>query len=116
VLGFALRSTQHPDPRTYFVIIDIDRVIREYGMSKRHLKASRLKYLDRQKALFDRTKPELIDRDLSIERVCLEELPLSEIDISHSHDPQSRIPGLLTGTLGNAFFEPLPEDELQQWE
>jgi hypothetical protein len=29
---------------------------------------------------------------------------------------QPRTPGLLTGTLGDAFFEPLPEDELQQWE
>ncbi len=25
-------------------------------------------------------------------------------------------PGLLKGKLGDAFFEPLPEDELQQWE
>jgi hypothetical protein len=29
---------------------------------------------------------------------------------------QARTPGLLTGTLGDAFFEPLPEEELQQWE
>ncbi|CAD5913673.1 MAG TPA: hypothetical protein DCQ51_06425 [Planktothrix sp. UBA8407] len=29
---------------------------------------------------------------------------------------QPRIPGLLTGKLGDAFFEPLPEGELQQWE
>jgi hypothetical protein len=29
---------------------------------------------------------------------------------------QPRTPGLLTGTLGDAFFEPLSEDELQQWE
>jgi hypothetical protein len=29
---------------------------------------------------------------------------------------QPRTPGLLTGKLGNAFFEPLPEEELQQWE
>jgi hypothetical protein len=27
-----------------------------------------------------------------------------------------RIPGLLTGKLGDAFFEPLTEEELQQWE
>jgi hypothetical protein len=27
-----------------------------------------------------------------------------------------RTPGLLAGKLGDAFFEPLPEDELQQWE
>ncbi|WP_309745135.1 hypothetical protein [Chamaesiphon sp. OTE_20_metabat_361] len=29
---------------------------------------------------------------------------------------QPRIPGLLTGTLGDDFFEPLSEEELQQWE
>ncbi|WP_055075146.1 hypothetical protein [Pseudanabaena sp. 'Roaring Creek'] len=29
---------------------------------------------------------------------------------------QPRIPGLLTGKLGDAFFEPLPEEELQKWE
>ena len=29
---------------------------------------------------------------------------------------QPRTPGLLTGQLGDAFFEPLPEEELQQWE
>lgn len=29
---------------------------------------------------------------------------------------QPRTPGLLKGNLGEAFFEPLPEEELQQWE
>ena len=29
---------------------------------------------------------------------------------------EPRTPGLLTGKLGNAFFEPLPEEELQRWE
>ncbi|BDA76409.1 hypothetical protein CAL7716_105750 (plasmid) [Calothrix sp. PCC 7716] len=29
---------------------------------------------------------------------------------------QPRTPGLLKGQLGDAFFEPLPEEELQQWE
>jgi hypothetical protein len=29
---------------------------------------------------------------------------------------QPRIPGLLTGTLVDAFFEPLSEEELQAWE
>jgi hypothetical protein len=29
---------------------------------------------------------------------------------------QPRTPGLLVGKLGDAFFEPLPEEELQQWE
>lgn len=27
-----------------------------------------------------------------------------------------RTPGILTGQLGDAFFDPLPEEELQQWE
>lgn len=27
-----------------------------------------------------------------------------------------RRPGRLAGTLGDAFFEPLPEDELRAWE
>ena len=30
--------------------------------------------------------------------------------------PQPRKPGLLSGKLGDAFFEPLPEEELQRWE
>jgi hypothetical protein len=29
---------------------------------------------------------------------------------------QPRTPGLLAGTLGDDFFEPLSEEELQQWE
>ncbi len=29
---------------------------------------------------------------------------------------QPRTPGLIQGTLGNSFFEALPEEELQQWE
>jgi hypothetical protein len=29
---------------------------------------------------------------------------------------QPRTPGLLIGTLGDAFFEPLSKAELQQWE
>lgn len=31
-------------------------------------------------------------------------------------ETQPRTPGLLIGQLGEAFFEPLPEEELQQWE
>jgi len=30
--------------------------------------------------------------------------------------PQPRFPRLLIGQLSDAFFEPLPEEELQQWE
>lgn len=29
---------------------------------------------------------------------------------------QPRTPGLIDGQLGDAFFQPLPEEELQQWE
>jgi hypothetical protein len=29
---------------------------------------------------------------------------------------QPRTPGLQTGKLGDAFFEPLAEEELQRWE
>ena len=29
---------------------------------------------------------------------------------------QPRTPGLLKGKLSEAFFEPLPEEELQHWE
>ncbi|GEM_PF-1618980 len=38
-------------------------------------------------------------------------------DLHQSSDStQPRTPELLTGQLGDAFFEPLPEEELQQWE
>lgn len=119
-------------------------------MSDRPLEISRLEYFDRQKALYDRAKPELVDRysgefvafedgrvldhdldeqklvervyrqygyrDLLIKQVWLDEPHLSIGCAVHSNSSQSRIPGLLNGTLGNHFFEPLPEDELQQWE
>ncbi len=31
-------------------------------------------------------------------------------------NPQPRTPGILSGKLGDAFFEPLPEEELKAWE
>ncbi|MGA9377625.1 MAG: hypothetical protein WBV73_02390 [Phormidium sp.] len=34
----------------------------------------------------------------------------------NQEETQPRTPGLLIGQLGEAFFEPLPEEELQQWE
>ena len=37
------------------------------------------------------------------------------LGLSQEHT-QPRTPGLLKGQLGDAFFETLPEDELQQWE
>ena len=30
--------------------------------------------------------------------------------------PEPRRPGLLSGTVGDAFFEPLPPEELDAWE
>ena len=39
-----------------------------------------------------------------------------ETDQSAVSGVELRTPGILTGKLGNAFFEPLPEEELQQWE
>ncbi|MCT7984510.1 hypothetical protein NG796_14505 [Laspinema sp. A4] len=32
------------------------------------------------------------------------------------NEAEARTPGLLTGKLSDAFFEPLPEEELQRWE
>ncbi|MEM9274506.1 MAG: hypothetical protein AAGA80_16295 [Cyanobacteria bacterium P01_F01_bin.143] len=34
----------------------------------------------------------------------------------NQQNEQPRTSGLLKGRLGDAFFEPLPESELQQWE
>jgi len=31
-------------------------------------------------------------------------------------EPAERRPGLLVGTVGESFFDPLPDDELQAWE
>ncbi len=31
-------------------------------------------------------------------------------------DDQPRTPGILSGKLSDSFFDPLPEEELQQWE
>jgi len=31
-------------------------------------------------------------------------------------EPEPRRPGLLTGEVGDEFFEPLPEEELEAWE
>ncbi len=39
-----------------------------------------------------------------------------EITVMKKENNNPRIPGLLKGKLGKAFFEPLPEEELQQWE
>lgn len=45
---------------------------------------------------------------LGLNRETAQPLTVSELE--------PRIPGLLTGKLSDAFFEPLPEEELQQWE
>ena len=39
-----------------------------------------------------------------------------EADQPTVSEVELRTPGILTGKLGNAFFEPLPEEELQPWE
>jgi hypothetical protein len=44
-------------------------------------------------------------------------IPLSEMWEGIGREAsQHRTPGLLTGKLSDTFFEPLPEQELQQWE
>jgi hypothetical protein len=45
---------------------------------------------------------------LGLNRETAQPLTVSEVE--------PRTPGLLTGKLSDAFFEPLPEEELQQWE
>lgn len=39
-----------------------------------------------------------------------------ELDEQKEQNHQPRKPGLLQGNLGEAFFEPLPEEELIEWE
>jgi hypothetical protein len=39
-----------------------------------------------------------------------------EITVIKKENNNPRIPGLLKGKLGKEIFEPLPEEELQQWE
>jgi len=57
----------------------------------------------------------------------LEQLPDSKLaelyevirQLREEAEPKSlepRTPGALSGKLGDAFFEPLPEEELQRWE
>jgi hypothetical protein len=38
------------------------------------------------------------------------------LGLSQTELTTERKPGLLKGQLGDAFFEPLPEDELKAWE
>lgn len=57
-----------------------------------------------------------------IENIPKEQLPqlyeiIHDFRLSIHPTPQSpRTPGRLKGKLGEAFFDPLPEEELQQWE
>ncbi|MBJ7900181.1 MAG: hypothetical protein GC158_09730 [Cyanobacteria bacterium RI_101] len=57
----------------------------------------------------------------------LQEIPEEKLDLLyalildfrsnlHQESLQPRRPGLLQGELGGAFFEPLPEEELDLWE
>jgi hypothetical protein len=57
-----------------------------------------------------------------LEKIPEEKLP-QLYDVIHSFRlglstdiPKPRTPGILEGKLGDAFFEPLPEEELQRWE
>ena len=50
-------------------------------MSKGHLEGSRLQYFDRQKALYDRAKPELVDRYLG-EFIAFEEDQVLDHDLN----------------------------------
>ena len=43
-------------------------------------------------------------------------LPIFKSKLNGQKQAQPRIPGLLTGTIGDAFFEPLSEEELKSWE
>lgn len=49
---------------------------------------------------------------------CTERLAPSGVEVSRgeSRGGEQRTPGLLIGELSDAFFEPLPEEELQRWE
>ena len=38
------------------------------------------------------------------------------LDRQNEQNDQPRKPGLLQGNLGEGFFEPLPEEELIEWE
>jgi len=38
------------------------------------------------------------------------------LGLSQTEQKTERKPGLLKGQLGDAFFEPLPEEELKAWE
>ncbi len=42
--------------------------------------------------------------------------PIFKPKLNGQKQAQPRIPGLLTGTIGDAFFEPLSEEELKSWE
>jgi len=53
----------------------------------------------------------------STEPILLEEMKaLGQDKINWIERKKPRTPGLLKGQLGDAFFEPLPDEELQQWE
>ncbi len=65
----------------------------------------------------------LIDRIVQELKAIPEEKLIEIYDLIHyfrlglrQETQQPRTPGLLTGQLSNSFFDPLPEEELQQWE
>jgi hypothetical protein len=66
-------------------------------------------------------RAEEFDRKFDRGEEVIQELDLSKAKRHNnpcrsSNITQPRVPGLLDGQLGDFFFEPLLEEELQQWE
>ncbi len=58
----------------------------------------------------------LLDRAHSGEEVIIAKNGRPYARLCPLESPPRRSPGLLQGEVGDAFFEPLPEDELEAWE
>lgn len=68
------------------------------------------------------TRPMLIQQNIEELQEIPEDKLAQLLDIIHTfrvgltrETTSPRTPGLLPGRLNDAFFEPLPEEELQQW-
>jgi hypothetical protein len=64
--------------------------------------------------------PKILEEIQSVPEEYLNELyeVIRDFRVKHQlpQNSEPRQPGLLKGQLGEAFFEPLPEEELQGWE
>ncbi|ETX01046.1 MAG: antitoxin [Candidatus Entotheonella factor] len=58
----------------------------------------------------------LINRMLAGEAIVIAKSGQPVAHLMPIEAPQPRTPGIAKGRITNAFFEPLPEDELQAWE